>query len=158
MRVVVESVLPCRPELAWEEVQTSRLLVEVARPLVVIRPLPGERLPDRWHSGGTVGCRSYLFGVVPLGTRGLNFERVDPSTREIQTRESDSLVRRWDHLIRIGDAGEGHCQYRDTIDIEAGWLTPLVWLFAQWFYRHRQRRWRAVAKRLTRRRGLLPKT
>jgi hypothetical protein len=37
----------------------------------------------------------------------------------------------------------------DEIEIEAGWLTFFVWLFAQWFYRHRQRKWRNVARRLS---------
>jgi hypothetical protein len=36
--------------------------------------------------------------------------------------------------------------YSDVIDIDAGRLTVSVW--ATWFYRHRQRRWRALAKSL----------
>ena len=148
MRLVVESLLPCRADLAWEAVVTSRLLVEVAAPLVAIRPVHGETLPDSWHTGQTVRCRSYLFGVVPLGIRTLFFERVDAADREFQTREADALIRRWDHRMTIAQAGAGRCRYRDEVEIDAGTLTPLVWLFARWFYRHRQRRWRAVARRL----------
>jgi len=33
------------------------------------------------------------------------------------------------------------------VDIEAGLLTPFIWLFSQVFYRHRQRRWQALVKR-----------
>ena len=40
------------------------------------------------------------------------------------------------------------CLYRDRIEIEAGFLTPFVGLYARWFYRTRQRRWRALARRL----------
>ncbi len=152
MRVAVESVFPCSAVLAWEEVLTSRLLVEVAAPLVAIRPAPGEELPERWLAGSAVRVRSYLFGVIPLGERALRFERIDPAACEIQTRESDRLVRRWDHLISIQPAADGCCRYRDQIDIDAGWFTAGVWLFAQWLYRHRQRRWQAVAKRLEARR------
>jgi hypothetical protein len=89
-----------------------------------------------------------LFGLVPLGTRTLVFERIDPECMEVQTRERDQLVRRWDHLIRLRSLDTGRCRYSDKIEIEAGWLTPLVWLFAAWFYRHRQRRWQTVARRL----------
>ena len=51
-------------------------------------------------------------------------------------------------------AGVGNTQVEEArrlieIVIEAGPLTLLVWLFANWFYRHRQRRWRRVARRLT---------
>jgi hypothetical protein len=148
MRVVVQCMLRCRAESAWDEVVTSRLLVEVAAPLIAIRPAAGEKLPDRWLAGCTVQVSSYLFGVIPLAARNVHFERIDPMAGEIQTREADAVVRRWDHLIRIRPAANGCCEYRDQIDIEAGWLTAGVWLFAHWFYRHRQRRWKAVARRL----------
>ena len=150
MRVYVESILACSPKAAWDEVQKSALLVEVARPLVSIKPLRGEALPERWREGTTVRCRTHLFGLVPFGTRTLYIERVDGDAREIQTREYDAVIRKWDHLIRVSDAGDGQTRYSDEIEIGAGLLTPLVWLFAAWFYRHRQRRWRGVARRITR--------
>ncbi len=117
MRVMVQSVLPNCVEAIWNEVQTSRLLVEVASPLVAIRPVKHESLPARWIAGTTVRIRSYLFGIIPLGTRALHFESVDDTTHEIQTRESDPLIRRWDHLISVQPAADGRCRYRDQIEI-----------------------------------------
>jgi len=35
---------------------------------------------------------------------------------------------------------------RDRVANNAGILTPCIWLFAQLFYRHRQRRWRQLVK------------
>ena len=93
-------------------------------------------------------CRSYLFGLVPLGTRDLVFERIDPAARRIQTRERDPLVRRWDHELRVRPADGGRTRYSDTVDLDAGWLTPAIWLLARLLYRHRHRRWRRVARRL----------
>jgi hypothetical protein len=148
MRVLVESDLPCDADRAWAAVQTTALFHEVVRPLVDVRPLPGETWPERWAVGTPLRCRSYLFGVVPLGTRTLVFESIDPAAREIRTHEHDALVRRWDHRIAVRPVGPGHCRYSDEVEIEAGLLTPAVWLFAQWLYRHRHRRWRAVAERL----------
>lgn len=40
----------------------------------------------------------------------------------------------------------GKVSYTDEIEIQAGWLTPVIWLFAHVFYRHRQRRWKALLK------------
>ncbi len=148
MRVFIESLLPCDADLAWAAVQTSALFLEVAAPLVEIRPVAGEQLPQRWPVGRAVRCRSYLFKFLPIGTRTLLFERIDQEAREIQTRESDPLIRRWDHLVRIRPAGDERCSYSDEIEIEASWRTPFVWFFAAWFYWHRQRRWRRVARRL----------
>ena len=148
MKVYVESVLPCAPQQAWDEVQKSALLKEVAWPLVVIRPVAGETLPERWKLGPPVRCRSFLFGLIPLGTRTLIFDRIDPSLREIETRESDPLVRVWNHRVRVQPTSDGQTCYSDEIEIHAGLLTLGVWLFANAFYRHRQRRWRKVARRL----------
>jgi hypothetical protein len=148
MRVYVESVLPCPPEKAWEEVQRPALHREVIRPLMRFVPADPPQLPERWPQGTTMRFRIYLFGIVPLGTHTIFLERIDPAAREIQSRESELLVRRWDHLVRVRSAGDGQTLYSDEILIEAGWLTPFVWMFAQWFYRHRQRRWRRVARRL----------
>jgi hypothetical protein len=69
---------------------------------------------------------------------------------EIQSRESDPIVRRWDHRIRVQEISDCRAHYSDEIEIDAGILTPVVWLFAAGFYRHRQRRWRAIARRLAR--------
>jgi hypothetical protein len=148
MRVYVESIFPCPASRAWAGVRTSRLLHEVARPLVRFAAVDARRLPERWQTGETVRCRSFLFGFIPLGVRALHFERVDDAHREIQTREHDALVRRWDDLIRVQPERDNATRYSDEIEIDAGLLTPLVWLFAQVFYRHRQRRWRRIARRL----------
>ena len=148
MKVLVESVLPCPAEKVWDEVQRSSLLLEVILPLVRVAPVDAASFPKRWEHGTAVRCKSYLFGIIPLGTRTIFFERIDDATREIQSREHDPLIRRWDHLVRVQPAAEGGTHYRDEIDIDAGWATVFVWLFAQGFYRHRQRRWQRVARRL----------
>jgi hypothetical protein len=148
MRVDVQSRLPCNPALAWQAVQTLNLLQEVCTPLAQILPERGGQLPLVWSEGETVRCRMKLFGFFPVGSRTLHFERIDQHTRQIQTRESDPLVRSWDHLISLSDTSDGHCLYRDEVEVHAGLLTPLVWLFAQCLYRHRHRRWQRVARRL----------
>jgi hypothetical protein len=148
VRVELETVLPCNAEFAWQEVQTSRLLTNVCFPLVMFGRVEGRDFPNRWPAGETLSCRSYLFGMIPLGRRQIHFERIDDAAREIQSRESDHLVAHWDHLIRVTPTGPHECVYRDEIEIDAGRLTPLVAWFARRFYAHRQRRWRAIARRL----------
>jgi len=43
----------------------------------------------------------------------------------------------------------GKVSYTDEIEIQAGWLTPVIWLFAHIFYRHRQRRWKVMMKEIS---------
>ncbi len=92
--------------------------------------------------------KPYLFGFLPIGIRNLFWERIDDASRQMQTREHDPLIRRWDHRIAVEPADTSTCRYTDDVDIEAGLLTVPVWLFAQLFYRHRQHRWKSVARRL----------
>jgi hypothetical protein len=58
------------------------------------------------------------------------------------------MIGRWDHWITVEPDGEGGTLYRDSVEIDAGFLTPLVGMFAHLFYCHRQRRWRGLADRL----------
>jgi hypothetical protein len=150
MKCFVQTVLNCPADRIWANVQTSSLLLDVIWPLVTLEPVGVEAFPERWTEGMPVRCRSYLFGVFYLGVRTLQFERIDQAGREIQTREKDPIVRRWDHRIRVEAISGGRAHYSDEIEIDAGILTPVVWLFAAGFYRHRQRRWRAIARRLAR--------
>jgi hypothetical protein len=148
MRVDVSTQLDCPAAKAWSELQKSSLLLYVIRPLARITTTGLPDLPERWHQGLKVQCRSYVFGCIPIGVRDLYFETIDHSAGRIVTRESDLLVRRWDHTMSVTPVGADCCIYRDVIDVDAGPLTFPVWVWVGWFYRHRQRRWRALAKTL----------
>ena len=126
----------------------SSLLVYVAGPLLTIHPVAGKRLPDRWIEGTTIVIHIRLCGIIPLGKHTLTFERIEQASRELQTREHDAIVRKWDHLIRVKSNGANQATYSDDIEIDAGMFTIPVYLFAHFFYRHRQRRWRKLAGRL----------
>ena len=147
MRVYVECVLPSPPEKVWHELQRPALLRELSRPLLHFVPADGAPFPERWLEGTTWRFNGYLFGLLPLGAHTIFVERIDPGARTIQTRESGGLIRRWDHQLRVRPSPNGRTLYSDEIIIEAGWLTGLVWLYAQGLYRHRQRRWRHLARR-----------
>ena len=142
MKLRVQTTLPCSPEAAWREVKKPSLLLKVAAPVVTFRPIDPPTFPDEWPEGQSVKLKTHLFGVIPIGVRTLFFEAVDDEHMRLQTREHDSLIRKWDHLIEIGRGDEGETRYADILDLDAGVLTFPVWLFAQVFYRHRQRRWR----------------
>jgi len=148
MRVYVECVLPYPPEKVWHDLQRPALLRDLSRPIVHFYPAGGAPFPEHWLEGTTQTFNVHLFGTLPLGAHTIFVERIDPEARTIQTRESGGQVRRWDHKLRVRPAGDGRTLYSDEITIEAGWLTGLVWLYAQALYRHRQRRWRRIARRL----------
>lgn len=147
MKATIRSAFACSPAFAWDKVQTSALLQEVIYPLLRIAPAAGASFPARWEEGQSVHGRLYLFGFLPLGKHVIHIERVDAERRQIQSRESGGLIRRWDHLVTVRPGDDGQTIYSDEIEIECGWLTPLVWAFANAFYRHRHRRWKRLIRR-----------
>jgi hypothetical protein len=143
MKVNIQTRLACAATRAWEEVQKPCLLNYVAAPLLKFTPLNAEGFPDAWEEGDFF-VTMFVFGFLPLG-----LERIGISTSTgvagvfcLRDDGGGTLVRSWDHLITISPEGDEDCLYYDTVDISAGVLTPLIWIFAQLFYRWRQHRWR----------------
>jgi hypothetical protein len=60
--------------------------------------------------------------------------------REIFTNEHGSLLKIWNHCIRVEPLSRSVLRYTDETEMDAGILTLFVWAFAHLFYRHRQRR------------------
>jgi len=152
MSVTLTTTLACRAEAAWREVRTTRLFRHVAGPVLRFHPVAPPTFPEVWQEGRyLVGMR--LFGVVPLGSQWIDITvtraEAMPGAQRYELRDAghSGLVRRWDHRIRIEENDRGQTRYTDLVIIEAGALTPIVWGFASLFFRHRQRRWRALAAR-----------
>lgn len=88
--------------------------------------------------------------VTFLGAVGMlhemHVERLDPVSRTIQSRESNAMVQRWDHTLRINPTASG-CVWRDTIVLDAGRMTPLSARMCRYVYARRHRKRRALGIR-----------
>jgi hypothetical protein len=144
VRVFVESVLPATTDSVWAALQRTETLQRVAAPVLHFRPTEPGGLPARWSEGCEATLRLLLFGVLPLGRHTIRIVMVDRDRGEIRTRETGVMTPVWNHTIRIAPVGDRRTRYSDEVELHAGVRTPLVWLFAQFFYRHRQRRWRKL--------------
>ena len=65
--------------------------------------------------------------------------RFDPDG--IKSHEGNKHVPVWNHDITLKVLDDTHTRYTDRVEIKAGWKTPFVWLWANAFYAHRQRKW-----------------
>ena len=147
LKVDVQTELQAPIATIWSRLQTVALLREVMAPIASLGMVDGAAFPVTWKEGITYRFKIYVLGFIPTGIRDLKIERIDPIRHQLQSREREPLIQRWDHLITLQAIGPSKTLYRDEIEIEAGWMTVLVWAFAQVFYRHRQRKWRRIASR-----------
>ncbi len=152
MRVEISTLLDCSPERAWREVHSSRLLRYVTYPLQVFTPIEPSKLPIVWEEGKyLVGMRS--FGFIPLGKQWINITIPTADTtsgkQRYQLRDNGSgqIASKWDHVITLRETEEGSTHYTDAVEVKAGIFTLFVWLYAHFFYRYRQARWRRLVQR-----------
>jgi hypothetical protein len=155
MKVSLSTVIALPPETVWAEVQTAPLLMHIAWPLVQFVPAGNDPL-ETFKPGGNYPVKLRLFGVLPFGTQWIVTSTHEPETgvwpKRLRDNGYSALISKWDHWITIAPSANGATDYRDEVDISAGIMTPFIWAFAQVFYRHRQRRWRGLARTLHARR------
>jgi hypothetical protein len=146
--VDVETFLSAAPQTIYEHALRPALLLHIAAPLVRFRSLEPSGFPPLWTDGEQHKVDMRLFGLLPIGRQTIHIDLTqhDPDELLLRDRGSGQLVRTWDHLISLSAQGDG-ALYRDNVRIEAGALTPFIWLFAAIFYRWRQHRWRALVRR-----------
>ena len=140
MIVRVSTDLPIDAAAGMELLRKPALLRHIMRGLLGFR---GD-VPDRWPGiGGSVTMRLWFFGVLPAWKHTIHIVEADDT--HLKTNEHGGFIRVWNHDARFQPLGPARCLYSDTIEIDAGSLTPLVVAWAHILYRVRQRRWRQLA-------------
>ncbi|NEX60956.1 SRPBCC family protein [Noviherbaspirillum galbum] len=144
MLVEKSTLLPCGIEQCIQQIMSTQLLKYVSWPLVRFVPMDPPALPVLWESQKYL-VKLRLFGFLPFGKQTINISvaSTDPNRVVLRDNAYGSLIDRWDHRITLVPI-EGGTLYTDRVHIRAGILTPVVWAFAWFFYRHRQRRWRKL--------------
>lgn len=131
----------------WDEVNRSRLLQYVAWSLVRFQSVDPSGLPAEWLPG-KYEVHMLVFGVLPLGRQWIviSHPQTELPIRELLDDGHGQIITQWRHLIRVEPVGSKSTCYTDNLNVRAGLLTPIVWLWAVMFYAHRQRRWRKLVE------------
>ena len=148
MAVVDRSTtLDASADAVWAAVKTPAAFRTVTRRLLAMPAIRGRQ--EDWSEGEAVVGWVFLFGFLPFSRHHLHIVSIDESMRTMSSREFGGLITTWNHDIEVVPIDATSCRYRDRIEIDAGIMTPVTVLYAKWFYRMRQRRWRALAKGLS---------
>jgi hypothetical protein len=111
-------------------------------------PIHPNVFPEIWKPGDYT-VRIYLFGKIPFGKHTIRISYPRPPSQDsflLRDNGGGQMVQIWSHLVTIQRMNSECTLYKDEVHIKAGKLTFFVWLFAQYYYRHRQRRWKRVIK------------
>lgn len=139
MRVVRHSIFSASAGQVWEILQRPETLLYITRGMVSMEMVD---IPDAIKEGAVIRLKIKVLNIPPAIDYEMRFVRIDPAAHVVLTQEHGGLVRHWSHRITVEQLSAGRCLYTDQIDIDAGFMTPLVGAFARVFYRIRQRRFR----------------
>ncbi len=145
----ISTTFDCTAEQLWAEISRPASLRFVAAPLLHFEPLAAGDLDGEWVVGKTYPLRLSLFGFLPAGAHRITLINIDRAANLIESRESGALSPIWNHTIRFHPLGNGKLHYSDEIEIQAGLLTGVIWIFAHLFYCHRQQRWKQLVRSKT---------
>ncbi len=139
------SVLPASGETVFEKLQELETLQYIAKPYATFEPVGSAA--SVWTVGSESSFYFRLFGIIPCGIHTIRIVRVDPGG--ISSREGNPHVPVWNHDIALVMLDEQHTEYTDSVEMHAGWKTFFIWLWANAFYKHRQKKWIKLLKGAT---------
>ena len=142
MIICKTSVFPAPRGIVFEKLQKLETLQYIARPYATFKP--ADSATSVWSVGSESSFCFKLFGLIPYGIHTIRVVRVD--SEGISSRERNPHVPVWNHDISLVALDEQHTKYTDRVEIHAGWKTCFIWLWANLFYRHRQRKWIKLLK------------
>ncbi len=140
--VFVEATYPSDADATFREALDLAEMQEAMRGLAVYHGLPQRDILE----GDTIIVDVTLFKLFTTKNHMMHVERLDPEARVIQSRERNSHIDRWDHLLSIQPTSAG-CVWRDRVVLDAGIGTFLTARFCRFIYARRHRRRKAKSIR-----------
>lgn len=137
MIVEKTSIFPASRDAVFERLQRLETLQYIARPYASFEPIGTTE--SIWTVDSVSSYRFRLFCLIPYGTHTIRIVRFAPEG--VSSREGNEHVPVWNHDITMRPLDGARTEYTDRVEIKAGWKTPFIWLWANAFYAHRQRKW-----------------
>lgn len=123
------------PREVWNLATSLAALHEVCAPLLNFEGIPRE---GRIKTGDHFEPLVRLFGRMPPQPYAMTVVSCDDDAMSFQSDEKGAGVRKWAHHLQVLPEGDG-ARIEEEIEIKAGLLTPLFYLWARTLYRHRHK-------------------
>lgn len=145
LTVKKSSVFPAAKDEIFRRLQKLKTLQYIAHPYATFKSVDDtEELT--WEEDSAFAFHFKLFALIPFGVHTIKVIQFDIE-KGIYTQEGNKHVPVWNHKIILEKIDENTTKYTDIVEIQAGWKTLFVYLWANCFYAHRQRKWKRLLKR-----------
>ena len=145
LTVKKSSVFPAAKDEIFRRLQKLKTLQYIAHPYATFKSVDDtEELT--WQEDSAFAFHFKLFALIPFGVHTIKVIQFDIE-KGIYTQEGNKHVPVWNHKIILEKIDEKTTKYTDIVEIQAGWKTLFVYLWANSFYAHRQRKWKRLLKR-----------
>lgn len=145
LTVKKSSVFPAAKDEIFRRLQKLKTLQYIAHPYATFKSVDDtEELT--WQEDSAFAFHFKLFALIPFGVHTIKVIQFDIE-KGIYTQEGNKHVPVWNHKIILEKIDENTTKYTDIVEIQAGWKTLFVYLWANCFYSHRQRKWKRLLKR-----------
>lgn len=145
LTVKKSSVFPAAKDEIFRRLQKLKTLQYIAHPYATFKSVDDtEELT--WQEDSAFAFHFKLFALIPFGVHTIKVIQFDIE-KGIYTQEGNKHVPIWNHKIILEKIDENTTKYTDIVEIQAGWKTLFVYLWANCFYAHRQRKWKRLLKR-----------
>ena len=145
LTVKKSSIFPAAKDEIFRRLQKLKTLQYIAHPYETFKSVDDtEELT--WQEDSAFAFHFKLFALIPFGVHTIKVIQFDIE-KGIYTQEGNKHVPVWNHKIILEKIDENTTKYTDIVEIQAGWKTLFVYLWANCFYAHRQRKWKRLLKR-----------
>ncbi|QXT40342.1 hypothetical protein [Gymnodinialimonas ceratoperidinii] len=98
-----------------------------------------EGLPDgAFEEGQSYQTYVTVWGWMHNPRYQIHVERLNPATREMQSREQGRAIRQWDHTLSVTPTAGGAI-WQDRIIVDSGFLTGYMVRVGRHMYKYRHR-------------------
>lgn len=124
------------PETLFERASSFADVMDVTRGIASYEHLPAERMVE----GKTYATNIRVLRLFKSSNFKIRIDRLCFKDRIVITHEGNRDVRSWRHKLEVKPSRSG-AVWTDTLEIDAGLLTPVVSRFARFMYvrRHKKR-------------------
>ena len=120
------------PKRLWDLSTDLGSFEAMTRKLYRIQGLPEGRI----HAGQDLRVKISIFGIGPWIDYRMHVLECDETAHRVVSEESGAGVKSWNHTFTVEPDGEG-ARLTDKLAIDAGWLSPVIGLWARYVYRSR---------------------